>query len=174
MSSSNVYNIPSLTGKQDDMMFAEHWTSTAAAPNRAKFSALQTLKKRCLSEGSSTRDAKQPLDLPASCAAGVQFTVQQLRIDPPLLSPPQRLQIRSGALLMCEASSTWCEQVGHCCCDVLQQRSCSYKVLSNFLVKSEVGNASTVVMAAKSDCGLSLRKSTPSLEVFVFLYTLKK
>lgn len=47
-----------------------------AAPSRAKFSASQALKREMSSGGSSTRYAKQPLDLPASCAAGVQFSVR--------------------------------------------------------------------------------------------------
>lgn len=68
-----------------------------------------------LAQVSSTCQAKQPLDLPPSCAAGVEFTVRQLRIDPLLLSPPQRLQIRSATRLWCEASWTRCKQARQCC-----------------------------------------------------------
>lgn len=133
MSISNMFNFTRLAGKQGEVM--KHWNCFSSESSREVFS-FADFEEELMSKGSSTHDVKQLLDLPASCAARVQFAVQQLRIDPALLSPSQRLQIRSAALLECEAPSTRCEQARRCCCcccNDLRQRKCSHKVLSTSL-----------------------------------------
>lgn len=91
MSKFNMFNVTSLVGKQDGPRLLQLRIDQSFS--------FTDFEEEMLSEGSSTRYAKQPLDLPASCAAAVQFAVRQLRIDPPLFSQSQQLQIRSVARL---------------------------------------------------------------------------